>query len=194
MGHLLMDCVFVVVQILQSSLTRFIFLFTHLPGSSWAGRVKHGEILSWWRGGRFYWLTFCRTRSHSRQHLLLISDSLSLVGWKKKNVFPFFQEASTQERGWEGDGPRGELPAKIPAGERPVPESRVPDPLPAARTGTWCAGAKRWKLLKFQEYMECCSCRVTICNLVDNLLSIICSHCSVRVPVNIKDSFLVLLN
>lgn len=91
---------------------------------------------------------------------------------KKSCVFMYLQETAAQESGWEGNGPRGELPAKIPAGERPLPESRVPDLLPAARTGNWCAGAKKLKLFQVNN-IECNPCRVIICNLVDNLLSII---------------------
>lgn len=60
----------------------------------------------------------------------------------------FFQKASTQESWWEGNGPGGELPAKIPASKGPVPESRVPDLLPAARTGTCLAAAKKEWLLE----------------------------------------------
>lgn len=123
----------------------------HFPGSSWTGRVKHGETLSWLREGMFYWLTFCKTCSHSRHCLQVTPDLLSLVVWKKKKhcVFLFFQEASAQESWWEGNGSGGELPAKIPAGEGPMPESRVPDLLSAARTGTWPAGAKSENVLKF---------------------------------------------
>lgn len=66
----------------------------------------------------------------SFQHRLLArSGCLSMF-------FLFFQEASAQEERREGNGPGGELPAKIPEGEGLVPESRVPDLLPAARTGT----------------------------------------------------------
>ena len=103
----------------------------------------------------------------------------------------FFQEASTQERRWEGNGPGGELPAKVPAGEGPVPESRVPDVLPAAGTGTLPAGAQKERLLKFQgNNVERSSRRVIICNLFDNLLS----HCTLRVQFDIKVSFLILKN
>lgn len=122
----------------------------------------------------------------------MTSDSLSLVCWC---VFLFSQEASTQESWWEGNGPGGELPAKIPAGEGPLPESRVPDLLPAARTGTWPAGAEKERLLKFQENsMEWGSCRVIIRLTVDNLLSIRCSHYTLGVQFHIKVSFLILQN
>lgn len=61
----------------------------HFPGSSWTGRVKHGETLSWLREGMFYWLTFCKTCSHSRHCLQVTPDLLSLVVWKKKKALCF---------------------------------------------------------------------------------------------------------
>lgn len=81
-------------------------------------------------------------------------------------AFLFCQEASSQESRREGNGPGGELPAKIPAGEGPVPESGVPDLLPAAWTGTWRAGAQNERLLKFQvKNIKCSLFKVTICRL-----------------------------
>lgn len=81
-----------------------------------------------------YSLTFLKD-IFSFQSLSSGDIRLLVFGWLKKKLL-FFQEASAQERGWEGNGPGGELPAKIPASEGPLPESRVPDLLPATRTGT----------------------------------------------------------
>lgn len=136
--HLKMKCVFVQHKYHRGFSQSFHFFCSHFAGSSWTRRVKHGEILSSWREGMVYWLTFCKTCSYSRRCLLTPSDSLLFVGWK--GLFLCFQEASAQEGWWEGNGPGGELPAKIPKGEGSVPESRVPDLLPAARTGTWPTG------------------------------------------------------
>lgn len=46
------------------------------------------------------------------------------------------QEAAAPACGGKGSVAGGELPAQTPASQRPLSESRVPDALPADRTGT----------------------------------------------------------
>lgn len=87
---------------------------------------------------------FCKTHSHSRRRVLAASASLSMFCL-------FFQEASTQESRWEGNGPGGKLSAKIPEGEGLVPESRISDFMPTTGTGTWPAWAKKGRLFNFQQ-------------------------------------------
>lgn len=103
------------------------------------------------------------------------------------NVFFFlgYQEASTQERRWEGNGPRGELPTKIPEGQGFVPESGVPELLPAAGTGTWPAGLKEREVIKNSWEQK----RVKA-NLEDHLEpSEICRYCTLEVHFNFLFSY-----
>lgn len=139
------------VEMSQNGLTGFIYLFSFSrfqlsrKGKTWRDSflVERGYVLLIDLLGV--------TCSRSRNCLPVTSDSSNLVVSKTLCVFLSCQEASTQESWWEGNGPGGELPAKIPTGEGLVPEGRVPDFLPAAGTGSWPAGAKQERLFKFEE-------------------------------------------